>query len=117
MESNYLDPIVFDADQNNIFEVECGWNLFEDFIFRHRKLCSRKQIVLKNFYYDRFFKLVKQFPRNYCTTAYVNAIHYCICSGRQFYKSLSRFKFAICEQSESRLSDIMVDKIEKIFSF
>jgi hypothetical protein len=117
MTTHYLDPVVFDVDNNSIFELECNWNSFEDYIIRNRKLSHSSKKKLQQFYYDRFFQLIKLFPRNTCTPAYINAIHYCICSGKTFYRSLSQFKFAICEQSETRVSEAVIAKIEKIFYF
>lgn len=105
----FLEPVVFDDEP-----YEDKWKLFEDFLIHGKWLTMDNRAQLKQFYYHRFFKLVKMFPRDYCTPQYINAIHYCICSGASFYTKLDPFKFSIIEKSHSKIDPNLMMKIQEL---
>lgn len=106
--------------QSISYEEECSggckWADFEDFLVHGKWLTKDNREQLKQFYYNRFFQLVKMFPRDYCTPQYINAIHYCICSGRDFYTKLNPFKFTIIEKSNSKIDFRLMLRIEDLCS-
>lgn len=72
---------------------------------------------LAKFYFDKIQQLTKQFKCRKIDKTYMNAIHYCICSGYDFYKNLNTFKFTICLETGAHIHPYWIDRLTCIMRY